>query len=342
MTTELDIARQDRGAIVPAAPAPGTTAAALEMLRGHAEMMSAAHSLAKAMVGTQMVPAAYRGKPDDAAAAILYGAELGLNPIQSLQQVFPVHGQPSIYARTMVALLKARGFRFRTIESTNESVTVEGSSPSGEVERSMWTIERAERAGYTTNKKYETDPQAMLYAKACAEVCRKLAPDVLLGISHTREDLELEPAPMRVQSERVSAVEILDQAERGEPKVQQWQAPAAPSDQSAKPDNVEVDAPASPEQNEPEKAAPAPRETAPTDQQLKDLKAALVAEGLKTARAQVEYVREQFNRPTLGALFDLSGRECVELTHFLMTAPKDRGAAADEQLPIAGAEGGEQ
>ncbi|WP_280389262.1 hypothetical protein [Nocardia wallacei] len=211
MTTEIELADNGAHLAEVMTPAPGTTAAAIDMLRGHAEMMAAARSLGEAMVKTQMVPAVYRGKPDDAAAAILYGSELGLNPIQSLQQVFPIHGQPAIYARTMVALLKARGFRFRTIESTDESVTVEGTSPSGEVERSTWTIQRARRAGYTSNKKYETDPQAMLYAKACAEVCRKLAPDVLLGISHTREDLELEPAPerIRVTSERVSAADVL-------------------------------------------------------------------------------------------------------------------------------------
>ncbi|OMC00338.1 hypothetical protein A5733_04300 [Mycobacterium sp. NS-7484] len=248
MTTELDLIAN--GAELATASTPGTTAAAMDMLRGHAEMMNAAHQLATAMVGTQMVPAVYRGKPDDAAAAILYGAELGLNPIQSLQQVFPVHGQPSIYARTMVALLKARGFRFNTEKTTDTEVTVTGRSPAGETETSTWTIERAHRAGYTSNKKYETDPQAMLYAKACAEVCRKLAPDVLLGISHTREDLELEPrTPVRVQSERVTADELLRESTAPTepapaPKVQQWQAPAGTaSNEVEKQDTVQVDDP---------------------------------------------------------------------------------------------------
>ncbi|QPK78293.1 hypothetical protein G7Y31_06800 [Corynebacterium lizhenjunii] len=161
-----------------------------------AEGMEAAHRLAKVLCNTEMVPAGFRGKPDDGAAAILYGAEIGLKPQQALQQVFVVHGKPAIYARTMVALLKAKGYRFSTVESTDEVVTVEGVSPRGEQERSSWTIERAKKAGYTTNKKYLTDPQAMLYAKAASEVCRKLAPDVLLGIAYTREELELEPVKM--------------------------------------------------------------------------------------------------------------------------------------------------
>lgn len=165
---------------------------ALNSLKQQAEAMGAAYQVAERLANTQMVPAVYRGKPDDATAAILYGAELGLQPLQALQQIFVVHGTPAIYARTMVALLKDKGFTFETVESTNTSVTVRGESPRGEVEQSTWTIDRAKQAGYTSNKKYQTDPQAMLYAKAAAEVCRKLAPNVLLGLPYTAEEIELE------------------------------------------------------------------------------------------------------------------------------------------------------
>lgn len=177
----------------------------LDLLTRQAEAMGAAHKLATVLCNTQMVPQTFRGKPDDGAAAILYGAELGLKPQQALQQVFVVHGQPAIYARTMVALLKAKGYRFQTVETSDESVTVRGTSPAGEVEESTWTIARAEKAGYTKNAKYKSDPQAMLYAKAASEVSRKLAPDVLLGIKYAAEDLELEPVRMTATREDVRA-----------------------------------------------------------------------------------------------------------------------------------------
>lgn len=177
----------------------------LDLLTRQAEAMGAAHKLATVLCNTQMVPQTFRGKPDDGAAAILYGAELGLKPQQALQQVFVVHGQPAIYARTMVALLKAKGYKFQTVETSDEVVTVRGTSPAGETEESTWTIERAKKAGYTSNKKYQTDPQAMLYAKAASEVSRKLAPDVLLGIKYAAEDLELEPVKMTATREDVRA-----------------------------------------------------------------------------------------------------------------------------------------
>ena len=184
-----------------ALPMPTITDDGLDLLTRQAEAMGAAHKLATVLSNTQMVPQIYRGKPDDAAAAILYGAEVGLKPQQALQQVFVVHGQPAIYARTMVALLKAKGYRFETVESTDEAVTVRATSPRGEVEEATWTIDRAKKAGYTSNKKYSTDPQAMLYSKAASEVSRKIAPDVLLGIRYSAEDLELEH-PVRATATR--------------------------------------------------------------------------------------------------------------------------------------------
>lgn len=180
---------------------------AADQLVAHAQAMSAAKQLADALCDTDMVPATYRGKPGNGAAAILYGAELGLTPIQSMQQIFVVHGTPAIYARTAVALVKRHGYQIRTVEDSDESVTVSATDPrTGQVEVSTWDLARAERAGFTSNKKYSTEPRAMLWAKAAMEVCRRIAPDVLLGIAYSSEELEFEAAPQqaprRVQSTR--------------------------------------------------------------------------------------------------------------------------------------------
>lgn len=189
---------------------PDVTDDGLALLVKQAQALDAAHKIGTALANTAMVPQTFRGKPDDAAAAILYGAELGLKPTQALQQVFVVHGQPAIYARTMVGLLKAEGYTFETVDTSDNAVTVRGTSPRGEVEESTWTIDRAKKAGYTGNKKYQSDPQAMLYAKAASEVCRKLAPDVLLGIRYTAEDLELEPRPVRATARRADQPSVGD------------------------------------------------------------------------------------------------------------------------------------
>lgn len=215
---------QDAGTLEVFPPAQAHRPAAVAMLHEHAQVYNTAWKLAGQLVQTTMVPKRFFKKQGDATAAILYGAELGLNPIQSLQRVIPIHGMPSLEARTMVGLLKAQGYRVRTTAQSDELVTVEGESPDGETYTSTWTIARAKLAGYvptpvvpdadpnneshwlTTTKsgdwgsktsivgnmKYITDPQTMLKAKAQAETCRELAPDVLMGISYSREELESE------------------------------------------------------------------------------------------------------------------------------------------------------
>ena len=192
--TELDHTTNNQLELLP--PQRPTQPHAVAVLTQHAQAMQTAYQLAERLVNTDLVPARYRRKPEDATAAILYGAEIGLNPIQALQNVFAVNGAPAIYARTMGALLKSRGYRFRTTESCNEAVEIRGWMPGRDPdltapdETSRWTIDDARKAGYTSNKKYETEPRAMLYAKALAEVCRHLAPDVLLGIAYTVDELQ--------------------------------------------------------------------------------------------------------------------------------------------------------
>ncbi|SHT85091.1 RecT-family phage protein [Mycobacteroides abscessus subsp. bolletii] len=318
--TSNEIAQRSESAweLLPAARVPSTTAR--NMLLEHAQNMETAHQLAKAMVRTQMVPKRFFGKADDAAAAILYGAELGLNPIQSLQRVIPIHGMPSLEARTMVGLLKAKGYKVRTVEQSDSSVTVEGVALDGETYSSTWTIQRATQAGYvplpsspdskrrpdakedwvTTSKtwdgkttvsivgnmKYITDPQTMLKAKAQAEVCRELAPDVLMGISYTREELESEDqrqfdrmdergaVPARVTTTRVTEDEIFaEEVPLSEPEPEPAKAsptPEAPAEESQQPDATlgTSAGPAEPAPTEPApkaaKKAAAKRSTAPT------------------------------------------------------------------------------
>jgi hypothetical protein len=244
MTTE--IATTDESSIELLPPARQPSLAAREMLLAHAEMMQTAYELAESMCRTKLVPLRFQGKPQDGTAAILYGAELGLNPIQSLQRVVPIHGMPTLEARTMVALLKARGYRFRWIKKSETECSFEGWSPDEQDhEESTWTIEDAQRRGYVPtpaegvtdprpdvdddwvtvtktwdgkakksvvgNMKYITDPKAMLKAKCQAEVCRDLAPEILMGITYSREDLESErfdDRPTPVAATRGAAITV--------------------------------------------------------------------------------------------------------------------------------------
>ena len=258
----------------PRADAPAITGVTL---REHVNMMKEAHYFADAVCRTAMCPDIYRNKPQEATAVILYGHELGLSPIASLQTVINVHGKPGLEARTMKALLKSRGFKFRVTERSETRFRIEAWEPGSDKrndppdEVSEWTIERAVKAGFcprpdpTTksgykefakrsggvavdgNMKYITQPTEMLEAKGTAEVCRAIAPEILLGLPISADEFDDfvdrvadtdddEPAPAPPQRGRGTAG-LKDRAKRA-------RATKAPGDEPMDADEVPVpDAP---------------------------------------------------------------------------------------------------
>ncbi|QYC54617.1 RecT-like ssDNA binding protein [Gordonia phage Agueybana] len=233
MTTELSHDTADNLDLLPATPA--ARSASSVRLAQQVEDMKLAAQFARGMCYTTAVPDIYRvtakvnkDRSEDevignAAAAIIYGNALGIDAPQALQNIFSVGGRPAIYARTAAALLTGRGYKIAIKSQSDEAVTVIGAAPDGRTAESTWTIERAEKAGYVPtidektgdyrknqwgkligNEKYLTDPQAMLKAKALMEVCRDLAPDVLMGFSADDPDSAIpddDGRPRRVRNE---------------------------------------------------------------------------------------------------------------------------------------------
>lgn len=196
----------------PAQPAvPGASKDAATDLVAWARAADAAYTLAKMLVETAFCPAHFKGKPQDAAASIMFGSELHLSPLQALNGVYMIGGKPALYAKTMVAVLLSVGHSVWTVEKTDDGVTVSGCrAGSSTVETETWTLSRAERAGYTKNAKYRSDPQSMLLARAQSDVCRRVAPDALLGMAYSAEELQMEEgapeAPARPLCRRGGAV----------------------------------------------------------------------------------------------------------------------------------------
>jgi hypothetical protein len=211
-----------------------------------ASSLKAAHAIGSALCQTAFVPAHFKGKADDAAAAILFGDEIGLSPTQALRSVYVISGTPALYARTMVALVLHHGHEVWTVDKTDAKVTVAGRRRgSSHVVEEVWTTARAAKAGYTNNKKYTSDPQAMLYARAAADICRQIAPDALAGLAYTVEELEVaEPTP---------AVTV----RRSEPKTTAQRAPVAEPDLTPEPVVEPEPEPVAPARDAPVPSAPA-------------------------------------------------------------------------------------
>lgn len=194
---------------------------AVSLVRQTALDLAAAAQIGKAIAATSFAPAHFRGKPEECAVAILYGATVNLDPITAIQQIYVIGGKPALYARAMVAIVLSQGHDIWTETEEPGRVVVAGRRKgSDKVERIEWNIDLARQAGYLTNKKYVTDPRSMLYARASGDVARRIAPDALMGMTYNVEELELgevavtvHDGPAPATTGPVTAAEIMGELE---------------------------------------------------------------------------------------------------------------------------------
>ncbi|EPF0568860.1 hypothetical protein ACSQHE_003284 [Yersinia enterocolitica] len=64
-----------------------------------------AQLFAEAIAGSQFAPSNYRGKPNDVLIAMQMGAELGFQPMQSVQGIAVINGRPSVWGDALRALI---------------------------------------------------------------------------------------------------------------------------------------------------------------------------------------------------------------------------------------------
>lgn len=173
MTTTLELARPARDR---------------EAVRAWIEVFPDAAELARALANTDFVPRAMRGKAAEITAAILYGDEVGLGPMQSLARVSVIDGRPALSAEAQRALIYAAGHELWTVEASVTSATVAGRRRgSDEVVTVTWTMDDARRANLAGRGAWRTYPRQMLIARASAEMARTLFPDAIGGLSATEE-----------------------------------------------------------------------------------------------------------------------------------------------------------
>lgn len=277
-TDEAAVAqRESESSIALLPPVQPGAVAAYDALDRHVHAVKKAQWLAEHMCASNYVPQKFQGKPGDGAAAILFGAEVGLSPIASLRSVIVIHGMPGFEARTMKAILMGHRYRFRTIEATRDVCRVWARSPHGDEAEFEITLDDCKLEGWVPepvadldhppnpdtktdwvgewkqgrngdyyvvkgNMKYITSPRTMLIAKATAAVCRDIAPHLLLGMPAVEDmqdwdDNEVAEAPARAARRREGGRGVSGLRDR---------AAAAASESKQEPIDVEVEPEAEP------------------------------------------------------------------------------------------------
>lgn len=177
--------------------APEVERAVPEVVNEHTDgwirVLQPVAELASQVAGTEFVPVAIRQKPAAITAAILFGRELDMPPMQSLSQVHIIEGRPSLSAEQMRAMVLAAGHEIAYDLSVPMQVTATGrrwyggARGWGSPTAVTWNIAMAERAALLGKNNWKRHPRQMLEARATAELCRLIFADVTHGLPTTEE-----------------------------------------------------------------------------------------------------------------------------------------------------------
>ena len=69
--------------------------------------LSEAISFSEMLASSSMIPKQFQGKPEDVLVCVQWGCEIGLAPLQALQNIAVINGKPSIYGDAAMALVQA-------------------------------------------------------------------------------------------------------------------------------------------------------------------------------------------------------------------------------------------
>jgi hypothetical protein len=242
---------------------------------------------------SQMVPKAYQGKPEDVLVAVQWGKELGLAPLQALQNIACINGKPSVYGDAAMALVQASSVcegieEFFEGEGTPNPIAVCVAHRRNRTPvTAKFSVEDAKRAGlWNKPGPWQAYPKRMMQMRARGFALRDAFPDVLKGLITAEEAQDYPQENVGMQADHV---------QKSAPKA----LPKNPLDAIAPP--------ALP-------AEPEPVEADPQQQYVQ----------VEEVNQQLQEEAEQLNAEQIKAQFEDAGIEVVSVE----TAPKELGLPA--------------
>ena len=162
------------------------------------ENLEQAMKLAEMMAKSDLVPKDYKGKPGNCLIAMQMGAELGLPPMQAIQNIAVVNGRPAVWGDAIIGLVRASGL----CEFIKEDVIEDDQGRpiaavcivkrQGEPEQTRtFTVEMAKTAGLWGRNTWAQYPARMLQMRARSWALRDVFPDVLKGLHVAEEVMDI-------------------------------------------------------------------------------------------------------------------------------------------------------
>lgn len=158
------------------------------------QTVSEAMEFSKMLADSSMVPKAFQGKPGDIMVCVQWGAELGLAPLQAMQNISVINGKPSVWGDALIAMVQASP----VCENVEEYIEGEGTANPVAVcvahrkgrtpVTAKFSVDDAKRAGLWGKQGPWTQyPKRMLQMRARGFALRDAFPDVLKGMITVEE-----------------------------------------------------------------------------------------------------------------------------------------------------------
>jgi hypothetical protein len=153
-----------------------------------------AMEFSKMLADSSMVPRAYQGKPQDIMVCVQWGQEIGLAPMQALQNIAVINGKPSVYGDAAMALVQASPVcedveEYFEGEGTPNPIAVCVAKRKGRKPVvAKFSVEDAKRAGlWGKQGPWQAYPKRMMQMRARGFALRDAFPDVLKGLITAEE-----------------------------------------------------------------------------------------------------------------------------------------------------------
>lgn len=167
-----------------------------------------AFKFAEILSKSRLVPKDFEGNQGNILVAIQWGAELGLQPMQAMQNIAVINGRPSLWGDSVIALVKASPLCEYVVEDVTDTTATCRVKRRGEPEQvRTFTIDDAKKAGLHGKQGPWTQyPKRMMQMRARSWALRDVFPDVLRGMPVAEElmDMPVErdvtPAPKPVEA----------------------------------------------------------------------------------------------------------------------------------------------
>lgn len=165
------------------------------------------------------VPDHLQGHPEDIVATILNGRELGLAPMESINNLYMVNGKISLSGKTMLGLIRKAGHRPK-LDITTKGTTIECYRLIEDGTQELQGVVGFNEDDVKTAKLSKKDtyieyPQMMMAWRAVSMAARFFYSDCITAGAYTPEEVDME-AFVTDELADSNVIEILDAQEVGE------------------------------------------------------------------------------------------------------------------------------